>query len=199
MHQKGYILIIILSKSKFILNLTIVAANTIYPNYNILDNPLNGAKSPLSLEISLKLERGLNGKWEIKHSSVKDVDWVCNSGLGPTQAAARPISSAKIMPSNPPQARVFKPKHAMVWQPKRKLVSSRPLQMRETVPPTTSSAHPRPCERPIQPSPCPPLSPSRSPMFIFSTLTSPILIFSSPLGAMKPIMRYRRHHLSRRT
>ena len=49
----------------------------------VKDNPLNGAKSPLSLEISLKLEHGLNGKWEIKHSSVKDVDWVCNSGLGP--------------------------------------------------------------------------------------------------------------------
>ena len=36
--------------------------------------------------------------------------------------------------------------------------------MRETDLPTTSSAWPRPRERPIQPSPCPPLSPLRSPM-----------------------------------
>lgn len=40
MHQKAYILIIILSKSKFILNLTNVAANPIYPNYITLDNKI---------------------------------------------------------------------------------------------------------------------------------------------------------------
>ena len=111
---------------------------------DVKDNPLNGAKSPLSLEISLKLERGLNGKWEFEHSSVKEVEWVCNSGIGPMQeAAVRPISADKNLPSNPPQAqvfkpknvrvwqpkhvRVFKPKHVRVWQPKRKIVSPRPL------------------------------------------------------------------------
>ena len=38
------------------------------------DNSLYGVKSPLSLEVSLNLEHGPNGKWEIKHSSVKEVD-----------------------------------------------------------------------------------------------------------------------------
>ena len=79
------------------------------------DNTLNGAKSPLSLEVSLNLECGLNGKWEIKHSSIKEVDCVSPSGVGPTQAVFRPNTHAKVSPLNPPQDHVFKPKPSLVW------------------------------------------------------------------------------------
>ena len=50
----------------------------------IKDDALNGAKSPLLLEVSLSLERGLNGKWEIKCSNIKEVGCVSPFGVGPT-------------------------------------------------------------------------------------------------------------------
>ena len=99
---------------------------------SLKDNSLYGAKSPLSLEVSLNLECGLNAKWEIKHSNVKEVDCVSPSGVGPTQAVIRPNTPAKVFPLNPPQARVFKPKPSLVWQPKRKDLSTRPFPVRET-------------------------------------------------------------------
>ena len=142
------------------------------------DNSLYGAKSPLSLEVSLNLECGPNSKWEIKHSSVKKVDCVCPSGVGPTQVVFRPITPAKVFPPNPPQACVFKPKPSLVWQPKIKVLSSRPFPVRETKLLGMSSACPR--ERPIQPSSCPPLRLLMSPMLVFSTL----------MRSMKPRMSY---------
>ena len=83
----------------------------------IKDNTLNGADSPLSLEVSLCLVRGLNGKWDIKCSNIKEVG--C-SGAGPTQDIFRPNVLAEASPLNPPQPHKLKPKPSMVWQPKRK-------------------------------------------------------------------------------
>ena len=111
------------------------------------DDTLNGAKSPLSLEVSLNLGRGLNGKWEIKHSSSKEVSCVSPSGVGPTQAVFRPNTLVEAFPLNPPQVHVFKPKPTLVWQPKRKELSTRSFLMRETQPPGKSSLCL--CERPI--------------------------------------------------
>ena len=78
----------------------------------IKNDALNGAKSPLSLEVSLCLECGLNGKWEIKCSNIKEVGYF---GVGPTQAVFRSNTHAKVSPLNPPQAHVFKPKPSLVW------------------------------------------------------------------------------------
>ena len=89
------------------------------------DETLNGAKSPLSLEVSLNLERGQNGKREIKHSSIKEVGCVSPSGVGPTQAVFRPNTLAEAFPLNPPQVHVFKPKPTLVLQSKRKELSTR--------------------------------------------------------------------------
>ena len=80
----------------------------------IKDDALNGAKSPLSLEVSLSLERGLTGKWEIKSSNIKEVDCVSPLGVGPTQAIFRPNALAKAFPLNPPHVHKFKPKPTLV-------------------------------------------------------------------------------------
>ena len=93
------------------------------------DNTLNDAKSPLSLEVSLNLERGLNGKWEIKHSSIKEVDCVSPSGVEPMQAIFRPNALAEAFPLNPPHVHIFKPKPTLVWQPKRKELSTKSFPM----------------------------------------------------------------------
>ena len=119
------------------------------------DDTLNGAKSPLSLEVSLNLEHGLNGKWEIKHSNIKEVGCVSPYGVGPTRAVFRPNTLAEAFPLNPPQVHVFKPKPTLIWQPKRKELSTRSFPMRETQPSGKSSSCP--CERPIQPLSCPAL------------------------------------------
>ena len=79
------------------------------------DNTLNGAKSPLSLEVSLNLECGLNGKWEIKHSSIKEVGRVSPPGVWPTQAVFSPNALAEAFPLNPPHVHIFKPKPTLVW------------------------------------------------------------------------------------
>ena len=50
----------------------------------IKDDALNGVISPLSLEVSLSLECGLNGKWEIKCSNIKEVGCVSHSVVRPT-------------------------------------------------------------------------------------------------------------------
>ena len=39
----------------------------------IQDDALKGADSPFSLEVSLRLVCGLNGKWDIKCSNIKEV------------------------------------------------------------------------------------------------------------------------------
>ena len=59
----------------------------------IKDDALNGAESPLSLEVSLYLERGLNGKWEIKCSNTKEVG--C-SGVGPRKLSLGPMHLLKL-------------------------------------------------------------------------------------------------------
>ena len=79
------------------------------------DDSLNGAKSPLLLEVSLNLEHGLNGKWEIKHSNIKEVGCVSPSNVGPAQAVFRPNTFAEAFPLNPPLVHVFKPKPTLVW------------------------------------------------------------------------------------
>ena len=79
------------------------------------DDTLNGAKSPLSLEVSLNLEHGLNGKWEIKHSSIKEVGRVSPPGVWPTQAVFSPNALAEAFPLNPPHVHIFKPKPTLVW------------------------------------------------------------------------------------
>ena len=109
----------------------------------IKDDALNGADSSLSLEVSLCLVRGLNGKWDIKCSNIKEVG--C-SGARPTQDIFRPNVLAEASPLNPPQPHKLKPKPkpSMVWQPKRKEKATRSSPMRATQIPGMSS----PCERP---------------------------------------------------
>ena len=95
----------------------------------IKDDALNCAKSPLLLEVSLSLERGLNGKWEIKCSNIKEVGCVCPSGVGPTQAVFRSNALAEAIPLNPPHVHKFKPKPTLVWRPKRKELTTRSFPM----------------------------------------------------------------------
>ena len=77
----------------------------------IKDNTLNGADSPLSLEVSLCLVHGLNGKWDIKCSNIKEVGCF---GVGHTQAVFRPNALAEASPLNPPHVHKLKPKPTMV-------------------------------------------------------------------------------------
>ena len=86
----------------------------------IKENTLSGAKSPLSLEVSLSLERGLTGKWEIKSSNIKEVGCASPSGVGPTQAIFRPNALAEAFPLNPPHVHKFKPKPLWSGNPKEK-------------------------------------------------------------------------------
>ena len=123
----------------------------------IKDDALNGAKSPLSLEVSLCLERGLNGKWEIKCSNIKEVGYF---GVGPTQAVFRPNALAEAFPLNPPHVHKFKPKPTLVWQPKRKELTTRSFSMQETQIPRMSSSYP--CERLNRSSLCPLIMPLMS-------------------------------------
>ena len=108
----------------------------------IQDDALKGADSPFSLEVSLRLVRGLNGKWDIKCSNIKEVG--C-SGVGPMKDVFRPNALAKASPLNPPHVPKLKPKPSMVWQPKRKELTTRSSPMRETQTPGMSS----PCVRPF--------------------------------------------------
>ena len=77
----------------------------------IKDDALKGVDSPLSLEVSLRLVRGLNGKWDIKCSNIKEVG--C-SGVRPTQDVFRPNALAKASPLNPSHVPKLKPKPTMV-------------------------------------------------------------------------------------
>ena len=95
----------------------------------IKDDALKGVDSPLSLEVSLRLVRGLNGKWDIKCSNIKEVG--C-SGVRPTQDVFRPNALAKASPLNPPHVPKLKPKPTMVRQPKRKELTTKSSPMRET-------------------------------------------------------------------
>ena len=110
--------------------------------HEIKDDALNGTISPLLLEVSLSLECGLNGKWEIKCSNIKEVGCVSPSGVGSTQAVFRPNVLAEAIPLNPPHVHKFKPKPTLVWRPKRKQLTTRSFLMRETQPPGKSSLCP---------------------------------------------------------
>ena len=121
------------------------------------DDARKGAKSPLLLEVSLCLVRGLNGKWEVKYSHIKEVGY---SDVGPMQVAVRPISSAVTPTLNPPLGSYAKLKPPKVWQPKRTEQPSRPSPTRETHTLGMSST----CSRPFQPSSRPSILPLRSAM-----------------------------------
>ena len=108
----------------------------------IQDDALKGADSPFSLEVSLRLVRGLNGKWDIKCSNIKEVG--CSS-VRATQDVFRPNALAEASPLNPPHVPKFKPKPFMVWQPKQEELTTKSSPMRETQTPGMSS----PCVRPF--------------------------------------------------
>ena len=110
--------------------------------HEIKDDSLNGTISPLSLEVSLSLECGQNGKWEIKCSNIKEVGCVSPFGVGPMQAVFRPNVLTKAIPLNPPHVHKFKPKPTLVWQPKRKELTTKSFLMGETQPPGKSSSCP---------------------------------------------------------
>ena len=73
-------------------------------------NPGNGIDTPLSLELSLCLECGLNGKWVVKHSNIQEVG---HGSVEPTQAL-RPTDCSKPNKLDP-SINVFKPKPNLVW------------------------------------------------------------------------------------
>ena len=73
----------------------------------VQDDTRIGADSPLSLEVSLCLVRGLNGKWDVKYSNIKEVG--CPD-VGPMKEADRPIAPAVTPTLNPPLGPYAKPK-----------------------------------------------------------------------------------------
>ena len=73
----------------------------------VQDDACKGAESPLSLEVSLCLVRGLNGKWEVKSSNLKEAGY---SAIGPMQEAVGPISSAVTPTLKPSLGPYAKPK-----------------------------------------------------------------------------------------
>ena len=123
----------------------------------VQDDACKGAESPLSLEVSLCLVRGLNGKWEVKYSNFKEVGY---SAVGPMQEAVRPISFAVTPTLNPSLGPYAKPKPLKVWQPKRTEQPTRPSPTRET----QTSGMSCTCSRPFQPSSRPSIVPLRSTM-----------------------------------
>ena len=108
----------------------------------VQDDTRKGAESPLSLEVSLCLARGLNGKWEVKYSNIKEVGYFA---IGPMQEAVRPISFAVTPTLNPSLGPYAKPKPLKVWQPKRTEQPTRPSPTRET----QTSGMPCTCSRPF--------------------------------------------------
>ena len=123
----------------------------------VQDVARKGVESPLSLEVSLCLVRGLNGKWEVKYSNLKEVGY---SAVGPMQEAVRPISFAVTPTLNPSLGPYAKPKPLKVWQPKRIEQPTRPSPTRET----QTSGMLCTCSRPFQPSSRPSIVPLRSTM-----------------------------------
>ena len=73
----------------------------------IQDDACKGTVSPFSLEVSLCLVHGLNGKWDIKCSNIKEVG--CPDA-GPMKEAFRPKAPAVTPPLNPPHGPNSKPK-----------------------------------------------------------------------------------------
>ena len=92
----------------------------------VQDDTRKGADSPLSLEVSLCLVHGLNGKWDVKYSNIKEVG--CPD-VGPMIEAVRPIAPVVTPTLNPPLGPYSKPKPLKVWQPKRKKQPTRPSLM----------------------------------------------------------------------
>ena len=82
-------------------------------------NPSNGTVTPLSLELSLCLECGLNGKWVAKHSNIREVG---RGSVEPTQAL-RPTDCSKPNQLDP-SINVSKPKPNLVWRPKSNVLNS---------------------------------------------------------------------------
>ncbi|KAK9988961.1 hypothetical protein SO802_029200 [Lithocarpus litseifolius] len=101
-------------------------------------NAFNGTTSPLTLELSLCLECGLNGKWEVKHSSIQEVG---RSNVGPTQVF-RPTVLSKAYPPDPSRLNSSKPKPTLVWWPKSKDLNSLSFLIRESQPPGKSLSLP---------------------------------------------------------
>ena len=99
-------------------------------------NAGNGTDNPLSLELSLCLECGLNGKWVVKHSNIREV------GLGsvePTQVL-RPTVCSKPNQLDP-SINFSKPKPNLVWRPKTKVLNSLScLIWSSTLPSVTTSS-----------------------------------------------------------
>ena len=123
----------------------------------VQDDTRINADSPLSLEVSLCLVRGLNGKWDVKYSNIKEVG--CPD-VGPMKEAVRPIAPAVTPTLNPPLGPYAKPKPPKVWQPKRKEQPTRPSPMQETQTLGMSST----CSRSFHPSSRPSILPLRSAM-----------------------------------
>ena len=105
----------------------------------VQDDAGTGAESPLSLEVSFCLVRGLNGKWEIKSSNLKEVGF---SAVGPMQEDVRPTPTPAKSSRKPPLGLVAKPKPIKVWQPLRKEQPKRPSPSRKSQGPVSSSRPP---------------------------------------------------------
>ena len=125
------------------------------------DDTLKIADSPFSLEASLHLVRGLNGKWDIKCSNIKEVG--C-SGVGPLKDVFKPNALAEAPPLNPPHVPKIKPKPSLVWQPKR--TACKELSHLTTTSCPTRETHSlgllSPGARSFQSSSCPSTLPLRS-------------------------------------
>ena len=82
-------------------------------------NAGNGIDTPVSLELSLCLECGLNGKWVVKHSNIREVG---RGSVEPTQVL-RPTILSKPNQLDP-STNFSKPKPNLVWRPKTKELNS---------------------------------------------------------------------------
>ena len=94
-------------------------------------NACNDTNTPLSLEFSLCLECGLNGKWVVKHSNVREVGW---GSVKPTQVF-RPFVLSKAKQFDPSLFNISKPKPNLVWRPKIKELNSLSLRTCVSQPP----------------------------------------------------------------
>ena len=101
-------------------------------------NACNGTITPLSLELSLCLECGLNGKWVVKHSNIWEVG---RESVEPTQVFKPSVLSiAKQL--DPSLFNISKPKPNLVWRPKTKELNSLSLPTRVPQPPGKSLSPP---------------------------------------------------------
>ena len=100
-------------------------------------NAFNGTNTPLSLELSLCLECGLDGKWVVKHSNIREVG---RGSVEPTQVL-RPTVLSKANQLDP-TLNISKPKPNLVWRPKTKELNSLSFLIHVSQPPGKSSSLP---------------------------------------------------------